>query len=241
MSDLQLASLNKAGQTTTLEAVTTNDDQPVSDESGTLQDFFGSFVLEVRAAQDLYVSQTAPSPFGPTKNNFGGIWASGVGIGTGVIGSSQSGQGVQGAGSIGVQGVGRGQDALGVHGVILEGSGVGVLGEGNPGVSGISAVSAGVQGEGMPGVLGHCSVNPIMMETIAHQVQAPGHFAGVNGDSAHGTGVYGGQFQGSRAQLSLLPGTGVGKPTSGQHDLGEIYMDSAASLFVCIAGGTPGA
>jgi hypothetical protein len=105
---------------------------------------------------------------------------------------------------------------------------------------GSSGGGAGVQGEGTPGVQGHCSANPI---GVLHP--DPGHFAGVNGSSEHGSGVfgagvYGGQFQGSRAQLNLLPGTSVGKPTSGPHALGEIYMDSAASLFVCIGSGTPG-
>lgn len=237
MSDLQLESLNKAGQTTTLEAVPNIHES--LDDSGEAGDFIGDFVLKVVPTAELY-----PPPEGLFPNSsIGGIFCSSVGTGTGLTGSSQSGQGVRGVGPVGVLGDAVGQNAVGVHGRIIEGSGVGVRGEGSPGVSGTSFAAAGVQGEGSPGVAGQCSLSPIALETIAHP--DPGHFAGVNGNSVHGpgvfgTGVYGGQFQGSRAQLSLLPGTGVGKPTTGSHALGEIYMDSAASLFVCIASGLPG-
>jgi hypothetical protein len=40
--------------------------------------------------------------------------------------------------------------------------------------------------------------------------------------------------------LRLVPKTTVGKPTTGTHTKGEIYMDSAGTLFVCTANGTPG-
>ena len=63
-----------------------------------------------------------------------------------------------------------------------------------------------------------------------------GH-AGVFGRNASG---YGGAFQGGKAQLRLEPGSSAGKPTTGEHQKGEIYMDSAGTLFVCTAGGTPG-
>jgi hypothetical protein len=36
------------------------------------------------------------------------------------------------------------------------------------------------------------------------------------------------------------PGTTAGKPTTGFHGKGDIYMDSAGTLFVCVAFGNPG-
>jgi hypothetical protein len=60
---------------------------------------------------------------------------------------------------------------------------------------------------------------------------------GISGESGSG---YGGLFRGGTAQLRLVPGATRGKPTSGSHLKGEIYMDSASALFVCAKGGTPG-
>jgi len=145
-------------------------------------------------------------------NNFGGILGRGVGTGTGVRGVSTSGPGVLGETS-GAEGAG----VLGRHGD----TGAGVLGQGNP------------------GVVGSCR------SRLPAEPLTPGHLAGVRGESVHGPGVFGegrfgGQFKGTGAQLSLVPGAGVGKPTSGVHIMGEIFMDSAASLFVCVAAGAPG-
>jgi hypothetical protein len=36
-----------------------------------------------------------------------------------------------------------------------------------------------------------------------------------------------------------VPKGSAGKPTSGAHTKGEVYMDSAGTLFVCTANGTP--
>ena len=38
----------------------------------------------------------------------------------------------------------------------------------------------------------------------------------------------------------LMPKGSAGKPTTGSHTKGELYMDSGATLFVCTRGGTPG-
>jgi hypothetical protein len=111
------------------------------------------------------------------------------------------------------------------------GAGIGVRGE--------STSGAGIKGEGDPGVLGSCRVRQ------GREQAQLGHLAGVKGESIDGPGVFGdghvgGQFRGSSAQLALVPGPTAGKPASGRHATGEIYMDSEASLFVCIAGGFPG-
>ena len=71
---------------------------------------------------------------------------------------------------------------------------------------------------------------------------------GVDASSNSGVGVLGssnsgvgGVFAGGKAQLKLEPGaTGTGKPTTGHHTKGELFMDSGGALFVCTANGTPG-
>ena len=60
--------------------------------------------------------------------------------------------------------------------------------------------------------------------------------AGVLGRNDTG---YGGQFEGGKAQLKLKAVGSAGKP-SGAHTKGEVYMDSAGALFVCVKGGIPG-
>ena len=107
------------------------------------------------------------------------------------------------------------------HGVRGEGP-IGVFGEGAPGVEGICTRSGGSSGEPageLAGVRGNATGN------------GPGVF---------GAGRYGGQFKGTSAQLSLIPGMTPGKPTTDFHSKGEVYMDSAADLFVCVADGNPG-
>ena len=157
MSDLQLESTNNAGETTMLVAV------PHDRGANLLMDFVGDVILDVRPTRGLLV---APKDGGfpvtpdPNKNDFGGIRCAGVGTGAGLRAESQAGRGVWGVGSVGVLGVGSGQNAIGVHGT-NEGSGVGVRGEGNPGVVGSSARQ--FRGRGRRNALaslGNCSANP---------------------------------------------------------------------------------
>lgn len=70
---------------------------------------------------------------------------------------------------------------------------------------------------------------------------------GVHGTSANGNGIlgeggtgYGGVFKGARAQVRLAPTTRIGKPTSGTHQIGELYLDKVGSLFICTVAGAPG-
>ena len=162
----------------------------------------------------------------------------------GVLGRHPSGHGVRGEGQIGVFGKSSTTGFAAVFGQHTS-AGVGVVGEcrepgpATAGVLGRHESGAGVRGEGDPGVVGICSA-------IGGEAGEPGgSFAGVRGQSTSGPGVfgagtYGGQFKGSSAQLHLVPGTTVGRPTTGGHRSGEIYMDSAASLFVCVVAGSPG-
>ena len=59
-----------------------------------------------------------------------------------------------------------------------------------------------------------------------------------NGVGVSGKGKYCGQFEGGKVQLRLVPGSSAGAP-GGAHSKGEVYMDSAATLWVCVAGGNP--
>lgn len=113
-----------------------------------------------------------------------------------------------------------------VEGVALDGHspfGKGVRGTApwGIGVEGISTDGHGVSGS---------SVSSI-------GVAGGGGTIGVSGGSLNGIGGY---FAGGKAQLRLEPKGSRGKPASGSHSKGEIYMDSRGSLFVCTAGGTPG-
>jgi hypothetical protein len=68
-------------------------------------------------------------------------------------------------------------------------------------------------------------------------VAVNGTGTGVNAASGNGVG---GVFSGGRAPLNLALGGAPGAPTANFHGAGDIYLDSLAALWVCIADGTPG-
>jgi hypothetical protein len=120
-------------------------------------------------------------------------------------------------------------------------NGEGVVGFGKAnGVRGNGRI--GVTGVGEWGVWGETHSGPAVAGVMGYSSQV----VGVAGTSAISVGVvgrggsYGGEFFGGKAQLKLTPKGTAGKPTSGTHTKGEIYMDSAGTLFVCTANGTPG-
>ncbi len=132
----------------------------------------------------------------------------------GVLGDTVDGVGVKGIGKNGVIGEAPTLGHAAVYGRHIGSAGYGVVGDGTgngAGVVGRNAAGIGVQGEGRNGVHGKA------------------------------TSGYGGHFEGGKAQLRLAPNaTAAGKPASGNHAQGEIYMDSEATLWVCTVGGTPG-
>jgi len=162
---------------------------------------------------------------------------------TAVLGDAPNGEGVVGFGKAnGVRGVGKAgvvgkSSTTGWEGVYGQhtGSGYGVVGDGSgnafAGVLGRNPSGPGVRGKGPIGVwaAGHTGV----------WAEGEVGVRGVGMDFGKGGG-YGGQFSGGRAQLHLFPMGTVGKPTTGAHTKGEIYMDSEGTLFVCTANGTPG-
>jgi hypothetical protein len=115
-------------------------------------------------------------------------------------------------------------DKDGLGGISLAG-GTGVKGQGKFGTLGISSTSGGFGAWG----------------------QHTGSGNGVNGDSVTGAGVhgkstsgYGGVFEGGKAQVRLVPKSTSGRPTTGSHARGELYLGSTGTLFICVASGTPG-
>jgi hypothetical protein len=168
---------------------------------------------------------------------------------------------VFGDGNVGVYGTGTLDGAVGVKGDVSTdvASGYGVVGYGKgndySGVYGNNGYGGyGVDGEGATGVYGHTPNDGSTGVYGKHEGatgygvtgQGTGTGAGVLGSNASGAGVeanqslYGGKFDGSRAPLVLVPKGTKGRPTSGKHQKGEIYLDSVGALFVCTKGGTPG-
>lgn len=100
--------------------------------------------------------------------------------------------------------------------------------EGFVGVSGFGMYDAG------------CGVQGQAIAPNADGTRGLGRGVNNSGVRAENPEGYGGTFQGGRAQLRLVPQFTAGKPSSGAHQKGEIYMDSTGALFVCTASGTPG-
>ena len=145
----------------------------------------------------------------------------------------------------------------GVHGIADGSSGLtsytpaGVVGESatTPGVTGLSTAGYGVVGlsQGSAGVYGTSDVDGAPGGGVVGVDTSTTGSSGVSGQSTTGTGVtavstdgYGTVTTGGLAPLLLTPASSAGAPTTGAHMVGELYTDSAGSLFYCVAHGTPG-
>jgi len=171
-----------------------------------------------------------------------GVVGDGAGPGNaGVLGRNSTGHGVRGEGESGVVGLSSATGYSGVSGKHT-GQGYGVVGDGagpdNAGVLGRNSTGHGVRGEGSPGVVGINSAAGAGAGSLHVIAGVLGR--STSGPGVHGAGNYGGQFEGGSAQLRLVPGSSAGQPATGAHTIGEIYMDSAAALWVCVASGNPG-
>jgi len=128
-----------------------------------------------------------------------------------------------------VQGL-AGKAGNGVEGVADAGVGVSGSSKSNDGIVGTSG------GDRRSGVFGDHTDTIRVTFGVSGRCQSP-KGAGVFGFSDFG---YGGQFSGMRAPLRLQPGTTVGRPTTGNHQAGEFFVDENGDLFFCKLGGTPG-
>jgi hypothetical protein len=102
--------------------------------------------------------------------------------------------------------------ATGVYATSAGGIGVLALSSTGTGVDGVSSTGIGVKGAS----------------------NAAADVVGISGAE------YGGVFNGGKAPLHLGSGVTTGSPTSGGHNPGDFYVDSAGVLWYCTTLGTPG-
>ena len=183
---------------------------------------------------------------------FGGKQGSGVNgfcdPGVGVRGESIKDDGIVGTSSgdrkSGVFGDHKDKTKItfGVSGRSQSPQGAGVNGFSDPGVGvrGTSTTNDGIVGSSggdrKSGVFGDNTDTTRVTFGVSGRSQSP-QGAGVFGFSDVG---YGGQFSGGRAPLRLQPGTTFGRPTTGNHQAGEFFVDGNGDLFFCKVSGTPG-
>ncbi|HEX6507903.1 MAG TPA: hypothetical protein VF221_09750 [Chloroflexota bacterium] len=136
-----------------------------------------------------------------------------------------------------------GVGALGtVNGVYGESSGgTGVHGRSRTGI-GITGWNMDASNPGVVGMIGGAPVPPpgtlaavygsaaVVQEAPTIGVQGVSDTGdGVRGESATG---YGGYFRGGMAPLRLEPGSHMGPPPTGAHQVGELWADAEGNLFV---------
>ncbi|MCC7366781.1 MAG: hypothetical protein IT306_00040, partial [Chloroflexi bacterium] len=128
-----------------------------------------------------------------------------------------------GANNSGLFGRNNSTDGIGVSGAAP--SGTGVFGESSNGfgVGGKSDAKYGVYGKSN-------SAEGVYAESTSSTA--------ARGVSTSGVG---GSFAGGLSAIRLVPAaSGTGAPTAGAHLQGELYVDSAGTLFYCTTAGTPG-
>jgi hypothetical protein len=130
----------------------------------------------------------------------------------------------------GVSGTTYSPEGAGVNGFSDEGVGVKGHSKRNDGIVGSSAF------QGKSGVFGFNTKPTGAAFGVSGTTDSPDG-AGVLGFSDQG---YGGNFRGGRAPLRLEPANTAGRPTTGDHQRGELFVDSTGELFYCKVGGTPG-
>ena len=156
-----------------------------------------------------------------------------TGTGAGVAGYSLTGSQTQKAPPprTGVYGL---ADSFGVRG---EGA-TGISGVGRPGGVGVSGqVGAGTAVSGVAGTGTAIKAQNNSNARATVLANNGGSGAGVRSTSNKG---YGGEFAGGGAAVRLVPQSSKGHPKTGSHQRGELVVDSAGQLFLCVAGGSPG-
>jgi hypothetical protein len=113
-------------------------------------------------------------------------------------------------------------DATGVSATTQRGLGVSGSSSSGTGVYGLSGRGDGVEGSSTSG-------NGVS-----------GLSTSGNGVFGHSNSAYGGDFLGGLAPIHLYPSRVPGSPTSGDHQTGELYVDSTGVLWFCAGSGTPG-
>jgi hypothetical protein len=150
--------------------------------------------------------------------------------------SASYGTGVEGNGSAyGV--VGNGGQYAGVAGDSARGTGVSGQARATSGpAAGVSGYAFSVDGVGVAGASPNIGVGGRADNDFRWPTGTPIGMYGV----ADIDGGVGAMFAGRRAPLRLVPADASGAPAAGQHEIGELVVDSAGRVFVCTAAGTPG-
>ena len=123
----------------------------------------------------------------------------------------------------------------------MEGSKTGIGVAGTAGTLGSTGI--GVSGSGSDtGVVGSGNVVGVRGAGPTIGVLGGGNLTGVKGISIGPgrSGGYGGDFEGELAPIWLRPSKTQGSPSTGAHNMGELYVDNQGALYFCAAGGTPG-
>jgi len=174
--------------------------------------------LNTATASTRIVASAATYAFESESQASYGFGVAGRGTAYGVYGVANGYAGVfgdtSGTGSVGVSGLSRS----------TTGSGAGVSGgASSPNGTGVVGSSPGI------GVHGYNSFS----------ITRPAGSIGVCGQSNQSDGL-GGYFAGPRAAVRLEPRPSAGAPTTGQHEIGDLVVDSVGRVYVCTAAGTPG-
>jgi hypothetical protein len=202
-----------------------------------------------------YTSPTAVFGLAGTANGVG-VYGYASTSATGVYGQSTSGTGVSGISTTGTAMRGSSTSGYGVHATSNSAAGVYANSVNSTGVVGTSTSGVGVSGSSSTNAGVYAQTNSTTTAAVyAYGTAANGKAVwgyaptgtAIEGQTDSGTGVWGyggsglgGQFSGGRAPLSLVPGGAPGAPASGAHVIGDIYLDSLATVWVCIGSGTPG-
>jgi hypothetical protein len=114
------------------------------------------------------------------------------------------------------------------------------------------AGNVAIQGDGSSGAYGLKGTSDSGDAVTGISFGGRGVYGSSTGDGVHGFssgasgvagisfGGVGGYFSGSRAALNLQPALALGAPSSGPHFRGDVYLDSATAVWLCVADGTPG-
>ena len=170
-----------------------------------------------------------------------GVGVSGVSFATNSETKYGAGTGVQGNSGSGSAVAGFSETGTGIYG---QSKGTGVAGHGSTGVSGSSTTGSGVVGhtEMGAGVKGDAKSGIGVVATAGHSQPATysvntGAGPGLSSTSRHG---YGAELEGGKAALRLIPLGHKGHPDTGEHLTGELVVDEAGDLYLCMKSGSPG-
>ena len=219
---------------------------------------FGANVLTANDSNYAATSPTYPAALGGYAGYGDTVGYGGTANGVYGFTDNPDGYGVVGYGTAGTGVFGRSDTTTGVSGqggqtgVFGTGSTAGVWGNSSGGAGVVGLISGGQSPSYVAGVYGDGGNFGDGIVGIADRsggtgVVGIGNGVGISGRTGAGVGVEGisatgrgGAFSGGAAQIQLLPATTKGKPTKGAHRMGDLFLDKAATLYICTKAGTPG-